>query len=55
VVISNGVINLSVYKEAVFREIARVLKPGGRIQVADIVVEKAVPAAAKADIDLWSG
>ena len=53
VVISNGVINLSVYKEAVFREIARVLKPGGRIQVADIVVQRAVPNAAKENIDLW--
>ena len=54
-VISNGVINLSVYKEAVFREIARVLKPGGRIQVADIVVQRAVPEAAKENIDLWTG
>ena len=55
VVISNGVINLSPDKEAVFREIARVLKPGGRIQVADIVVQKAVPDAAKENIDLWTG
>ena len=55
VVISNGVINLSPDKEAVFREIARVLKPGGRIQIADIVVSKAVPDAAKENIDLWTG
>jgi len=55
VVISNGVINLSPDKEAVFREIARVLKPGGRVQVADIVVAKAVPDAAKENIDLWTG
>lgn len=55
VVISNGVINLSPDKEAVFREIARVLKPGGRIQVADIVVQKAVPDMAKENIDLWTG
>ena len=55
VVISNGVINLSPDKEAVFREIARVLKPGGRIQIADIVVQKAVPDSAKENIDLWTG
>jgi SAM-dependent methyltransferase len=55
VVISNGVINLSPDKEAVFREIARVLKPGGRIQMADIVVTRAVPEAAKENIDLWTG
>ena len=42
-------------KEAVFREIARVLKPGGPVQVADIVVAKAVPDAAKENIDLWTG
>ena len=55
VVISNGVINLSPDKAAVFREIARVLKPGGRLQIADIVVEQAVPEAAKENIDLWTG
>ena len=55
VVISNGVINLSPDKEAVFREIARVLKPGGRIQMADIVVARAVPDAAKENIDLGTG
>ena len=55
VVISNGVINLSPDKEAVFREITRVLKPGGRLQIADIVVEKPVPAEAKEQIDLWTG
>jgi SAM-dependent methyltransferase len=54
VVISNGVINLSPDKDAVFREIARVLKPGGRIQMADIVVARAVPDAAKENIDLWT-
>jgi arsenite methyltransferase len=55
VVISNGVINLSPDKQAVFREIARVLKPGGRIQIADIIVQQAVPEAAKENIDLWTG
>ena len=55
VVISNGVINLSPDKAAVFGEIARVLKPGGRVQIADIVVARAVPDAAKENIDLWTG
>ncbi len=55
VVISNGVVNLCPDKEAVMREIWRVLKPGGRIQIADIVVHKEVEQAAKDDIDLWSG
>jgi arsenite methyltransferase len=55
VVISNGVINLCPDKAAVWGEIFRVLKPGGRVQIADIVVEKAVPESAKADIDLWTG
>ena len=53
--ISNGVINLCPDKAAVLCELARVLKPNGRVQIADIVVHKAVPADAKADIDLWSG
>ena len=53
VVISNGVINLCPDKMAVMAEINRVLKPGGRIQIGDMVVHKAVPDDAKADIDLW--
>ncbi len=55
VVISNGVINLCPDKQAVFREMYRVLKPGGRIQVGDILVHREVPQEAKDDIDLWSG
>ena len=53
VVISNGVINLCPDKMAVMAEINRVLKPGGRIQIGDMLVRKAVPDDAKADIDLW--
>lgn len=55
VVISNGVINLCPNKLAVYQEIERVLKPGGRIQIADIVVQKPLPDDALADIDLWTG
>ena len=55
VAISNGVINLCPDKAAVMQEVQRVLKPGGRIQIADIVVHKELPQDAKDDIDLWSG
>jgi ubiquinone/menaquinone biosynthesis C-methylase UbiE len=55
VVISNGVINLCPDKVAVMKQVHRVLKPGGRFQIADIVVHKEVPQGAKDDIDLWSG
>jgi arsenite methyltransferase len=55
IVISNGVINLCPDKASVLAEAFRVLKPGGRLQVADIVVAKAVPDDAKEDIALWTG
>ena len=55
VVISNGVINLCADKQAVFAEIRRVLRPGGRLQFADIANGRPVPAEALRDIDLWTG
>ncbi len=55
VIISNGVLNLMPDKSAALAEMARVLKPGGRLQIADILVEKAVPDNAKRNIDLWTG
>jgi ubiquinone/menaquinone biosynthesis C-methylase UbiE len=42
-------------KDAAMGEMARVLKPGGRIQIGDIVVQKEVPQTAKEDIALWTG
>ena len=54
-VISNGVINLCPDKLGVYKEVHRVLKPGGRMSIADICIEKPVPEAALADIDLWTG
>jgi len=54
-VISNGVINLRADKRAVFSEIRRVLKPGGRIQFADIANGRPLPPEALQDIDLWTG
>jgi arsenite methyltransferase len=55
VVISNGVINLCPDKATVLAEAYRVLEPGGRLQMADIVVTRAVPDDAKEDVALWTG
>lgn len=55
VVISNGVLNLMPDKGAALEEMHRVLKPEGRLQIGDILVQKAVPEGAKRDIDLWTG
>ena len=55
VVISNGVIDLVPDKDAVFDEIDRVLRPGGRLQVADVVIHAEVSEDARKRIDLWTG
>ncbi|HEY6219364.1 MAG TPA: methyltransferase domain-containing protein [Gemmatimonadaceae bacterium] len=55
VVISNGVINLVPEKQRAIAEIGRVLKPGGRVQIADIIIGEALPDSALRDIDLWTG
>jgi ubiquinone/menaquinone biosynthesis C-methylase UbiE len=55
VVISNGVINLCPDKLGVYREVFRMLRPGGRMMIADICIEKPVPEEALRDIDLWTG
>jgi len=55
VVISNGVLNLVPEKERAVAEIARVLKPGGRVQIADIIIGEVLPDSALRDIDLWTG
>ena len=55
VVISNGVIDLVPHKEAVLAEIDRVLRPGGRLQIADVVIHTEVSEDARKRIDLWTG
>ncbi len=55
VLISNGVLNLTPDKQKVLREMFRVLRPGGRLQIGDIMVSREVPANAKQEIALWTG
>jgi arsenite methyltransferase len=55
VVISNGVLNLFPDKVTGLGEMARVLRPGGRLQISDILVDRTVPESAKRNIDLWKG
>jgi arsenite methyltransferase len=53
-VISNGAINLSPDKPQLFTEIYRVLKPGGKLQFADIILERELPLELTTDLDSWS-
>jgi ubiquinone/menaquinone biosynthesis C-methylase UbiE len=55
IVISNAVLNLVPEKERAIAEMARVLKPGGRLQIADITIGEQLPESVVRDIDLWTG
>jgi SAM-dependent methyltransferase len=55
VVVSNGVVDLVPDKDAVFAEIGRVLVPGGRIQLADVTIQRPVSEEGRRNIDLWTG
>jgi len=54
VVISNGIINLTPDKYAVFKEVFRILRPGGRLYLADIVVYKFISHELRREVDLWT-
>ncbi|HYT58292.1 MAG TPA: methyltransferase domain-containing protein [Verrucomicrobiae bacterium] len=54
VVISNGVLNLSPDKDRAFREVYRVLRPGGRSYLADVVVQRELSLETRSDLDLWA-
>jgi arsenite methyltransferase len=54
VVISNGVLNLSADKAAVFAQVARVLRPGGRLALSDIVTERPLPDSVTCNAGLWA-
>jgi len=54
VVISNGVINLAPDKNVAFAEIARVLKPGGRLYLADVILSEELSQTSRSDAELWA-
>jgi arsenite methyltransferase len=54
IVISNGVLNLSPAKDRAFGEVYRVLRPGGRLYLADVLVQRELSLAARSDVDFWA-
>jgi ubiquinone/menaquinone biosynthesis C-methylase UbiE len=55
VAISNGVFDLLPDKDAAFTEVYRVLRPGGRLQFADVTIQRPVSEEGRRNIDLWAG